>query len=69
MIEMKRILTWLVIGLSVMMGTVSGAVAQDFQKDVEAHQKIDYATAFQEWRALAEQGNFNCILAIEKILQ
>ena len=33
------------------------ALAQDFQKGLAAAQEGDYATALQEWRPLAEQGN------------
>ena len=32
-------------------------LAQDFQKGLTAYQAGDYATALQEWRPLAEQGN------------
>ena len=31
--------------------------AQDYQKGYDAYQAGDYATALQEWRPLAEQGN------------
>jgi len=33
------------------------AVAQDFNKGLEAAERGDYATALREWRPLAEQGN------------
>jgi TPR repeat protein len=33
------------------------AIAQDFDKGLAASQAGDYATALQEWRPLAEQGN------------
>jgi TPR repeat protein len=33
------------------------AMAQDFDKGLEAFQAGDYETALQEWRPLAEQGN------------
>ena len=32
--------------------------AQDFDKGLAAHQAGDYATALQEWRPLAEQGDY-----------
>ena len=32
------------------------AVAQDFDKGLDAYKRGDYATAMQEWRPLAEQG-------------
>ena len=54
---MKRILTALVIGLSLAMGTVSGAFAQDYKKGAEAYKKGDFATALREWRPLAEKGD------------
>ena len=42
--------------ISVVMLATS-AFAQDFDKGLEAHEAGDYATALQEWRPLAEQGN------------
>ena len=42
--------------ISVVMLATS-AFAQDFQKGFEAYNAGDYATALQEWRPLAEQGN------------
>lgn len=33
------------------------AWAQDFEKGLAAYQRGDYATALEEWRPLAEQGN------------
>ena len=35
----------------------TSAFAQDFQKGFEAYNAGDYATALQEWRPLAEQGD------------
>jgi len=32
------------------------AIAQDFQKGLEAVNRGDYAAALREWRPLAEQG-------------
>jgi TPR repeat protein len=67
---MKRILTTLVISLSLLLGTASGALAQDFDKGLEAHRKGDYATALREFRLLAEQGSvtaqFNLDLMYDK---
>ena len=40
--------------ISVVMLATS-AFAQDSQKDLDAHDAGDYATALQEWRPLAEQ--------------
>jgi len=38
--------------------TLSGqAYAQDFQRGLAAYEAGDYATAFQEWKPLAEQGD------------
>ena len=34
-----------------------GAMAQEFDKGLAAEQSGDFATAFQEWRPLAEQGD------------
>ena len=42
--------------ISVVMLATS-AFAQDFQKGWDAYDAGDYATALQEWRPLAEQGN------------
>jgi TPR repeat protein len=54
---MKRILTALVLSISLL--TLSGvsASAQDYQKGLAADNRGDYATAFKEWRPLAERGN------------
>ena len=35
----------------------TSAFAQDFQKGLDAYDAGDYATALQEWRPLAEQGD------------
>lgn len=54
---MKLAIKSVVLGLSLFLANGSIAYAQDFQKGVEAYQKKDYATALDEWRPLAEQGN------------
>jgi TPR repeat protein len=53
----KRILTALVLGISLLVASGGFVYAQDFNKGVEAYEKGDYATALREWSALAEQGN------------
>ena len=45
----------LAVALSVSSGSV--ATAQDFDKGQAAYEEGDYATALQEWRPLAEQGD------------
>ena len=53
---MKRLLTTLVILTGLICST--GAVwAQDFYKGLKAAQSGDFATALNEWRPLAEEGN------------
>jgi len=53
---MKHTLASLVIGLSLLMGTATGAWAQDFERGLRAFRSGDYATALREWRTLAESG-------------
>ena len=47
----------LVLAIALLVGGVSIATAQDFQKGFAAYQAGDFATALQEWTPLAEQGN------------
>jgi len=47
----------LVLAITLLVGGVSVATAQDFNKGFEAAQSGDFETALQEWRPLAEQGN------------
>ena len=54
---MKRTITALVLGLSLLVASVGIGYAQDFLKGVEAWEKGDFAAALREWSALAEQGN------------
>ena len=54
---MKRTLTALVLGISLLFASGENSYAQDFQKGLEAYDKGDYATALREWSMLAEQGN------------
>ena len=54
---MKRILTALVLGISLLVASGGGGYSQDYQKGLEAAQKGDLATALREWSALAEQGH------------
>ena len=46
----------LILAITLCIGSVSAAKAQDFYKGFEAAQSGDYVTALQEWRPLAEQG-------------
>ena len=47
----------LILAITLLVGSVSVATAQNFNKGLEAAQSGDYQTAVQEWRPLAEQGN------------
>jgi len=47
----------LVLAITLLVGSVSVATAQDFDKGIDAYKAGDYQTALQEWRPLAEQGN------------
>ena len=46
----------LILAITLLVGSVSVATAQDFNKGLEAAQSGDYQTALREWRPLAEQG-------------
>ncbi len=52
---MKRLLALSVVLLSIMVGTP--VQSADFAKGLDAYRMGDYATAFEEWIPLAEQGN------------
>ena len=54
---MKRTITALVLGVTLLFASGGIVFAQDFLKGVEAWEKGDFATALREWSALAEQGN------------
>ena len=47
----------LVLAIILLVGGVSVATAQNFNKGLEAYNAGDYQTALQEWRPLAEQGH------------
>jgi TPR repeat protein len=47
----------LVIAVSLLVGSVSVATAQDLNKGSDAYNAGDYQTALQEWRPLAEEGD------------
>tara|TARA_R110000868_G_scaffold359173_1_gene621027 strand:- start:3887 stop:4489 length:603 start_codon:yes stop_codon:yes gene_type:complete len=49
----------LVLAITLLVGSVSVATAQDFEKGREAFIAGDYAAALQEWKPMAEQGNAN----------
>ena len=46
----------LVLTAAMLVGSVSVATAQDFQKGLSAYNAGDYTTALQEWTPLADQG-------------
>ena len=50
-------LHYLVLAITLLVGSVSGATAQDLQKGYDAYWAEDYKTALQEFLPLAEQGN------------
>ena len=52
---MRRLLMALTMALTAMWSVPLSA--QDFFKGDEAYQRGDFATALQEWRPLAEQGD------------
>ena len=56
-IDLKNILTSLVLGLSLLVASVGNGYAQDYLKGLEAQNKGDFATALREWTPLAEQGD------------
>ncbi|WP_435229433.1 hypothetical protein ACMAZE_12060 [Pseudopelagicola sp. nBUS_20] len=45
------------LAVAFLMAFNTSVLAQDFDKGFKAYQAGDYATALQEWRPLAEQGN------------
>ena len=47
----------LVLAITLLVGSVSVATAQDYDKGVAAYNAGDYQTAVQEWRPLTEQGD------------
>ncbi len=49
---MKRILVAILL---LMLATP--AWGQDFEKGVQAYERGDYATAYREWKPIAEQGD------------
>ena len=44
----------LVLAITLLVGSVSVATAQDFKKGLEATQSGDFETAVQEWRPLPD---------------
>ena len=55
--NMNRILTALVLGLSLLFASGGIVFAQDYQKGFEAAGRGDFATALREFSVLAEQGD------------
>ena len=56
---MKRTFTSLVVGVALFVGSGGVGLAQDFDAGVAALNRGDYATAFNEFSALVERGNFS----------
>jgi len=54
---MKRTLTSLVLGLSLLVASGGIVFAQDFRVGLNAYVEQNYATALRVWRPLAKQGN------------
>jgi TPR repeat protein len=54
---MKRTITALVLGISLLFASGGGGYAQDFGKGLEAAQRGNYAVAYWEWTVAAEQGD------------
>ena len=54
---MKRIITALFFGLSLLLASGGISYSADFEKGAAAYVEGDYAIALQEFSALAEQGN------------
>jgi TPR repeat protein len=50
-------LSFLVLAVALLIGTVPVATAQDFDKGLEAAQSGDFQTALQEWSFLANNGD------------
>ena len=47
----------LALAITLLVGSVSVATAQDYDKGLKAAQAGDFQTALQEWRPLAEEGD------------
>lgn len=56
---MRHTIKSIALGISLLFATGGTAYTQDFEKGLEAAQKGDFATALNEWRALAAQGDAN----------
>lgn len=54
---MKHTIKEVILGLSLLLANGSAAYAKDFNTGLVAYQKKDYATALNEWRPLAAQGD------------
>ena len=52
---MRRIATTLAVVVALLFG--AGSAWADLDDDLTSYQRGDYATALQEWRPLAEQGD------------
>ena len=54
---MRRSLTALVLGVTLLLASGGVGYSQDLEKAWEAYEKGDYATALREYSVLAEQGH------------
>ncbi len=61
-----RIFRWLAFS-ALLMTSVSGANAQDFDKGATAYSANDFKTAFKEWMPLAESGDVTAQFLIGKM--
>jgi len=54
---MKKLTVTICLTLAVLLGGVGTSWGGDFDKGYAAYKSGDHATAFREWRPLAEQGD------------
>ncbi len=54
---MNRYTLTLILTMTVLLGSSGACWSADFQKDVDATERGDYATALKEWTPLAKQGD------------
>ena len=54
---MKRLAITFCLTISLAIGSFGVGWSGDFQKGADAYEKGDYATAFREWKPLADQGD------------
>ena len=54
---MRHLTTFICLTLAVLLGSMGMSWSADLQKGLDAAQKGNFATAFREWKPLAEQGD------------